>query len=348
MSYPGLSDLPPGPPGKTGWPWTEESHRAPERMPDGSAWPLVSIVTPSFNQASFIEEAIRSVLLQGYPNLEYLVIDGGSTDGSVEIIRKYEPWLAYWVSEPDEGQGDAINKGWRRSSGEIVAWLNSDDMYAQGALAGAVEAIASRPGAGLVYGRCEHVDAGGTSTGLVVGEEFDLAQMLRLARNYIPQPSAFVRGAALDRVGMVDTTLHMAMDIDLWLRLALEYPVFFVSRVWSYNRCHEAAKTATSLARDGPERLRIAEKLFARADLPPDLLAIRAEATARLHVAAARGLIQLGRRREAVRSVIRGLQLSPQVAFLGTMGLAAEILLGHRLAGWLRRRLRDRLSGDSS
>ena len=116
---PQLSELPSSPPGKIGWPWTEESSQLPEKMSDGSPWPRISIVTPSYNQGQFIEETIRSVLLQGYPNVEYIIIDGGSTDNSLEIIKKYEPWLAYWVSEPDRGQSHALNKGIQKATGDI-------------------------------------------------------------------------------------------------------------------------------------------------------------------------------------------------------------------------------------
>jgi cellulose synthase/poly-beta-1,6-N-acetylglucosamine synthase-like glycosyltransferase len=121
---PALTELPPPPTGKTGWPWTEGTPALDHTRPDGQPWPRVTIVTPSFNQAEYIEETIRSVLLQGYPNLEYIIIDGGSTDGSVDIIRRYEPWLAHWISEPDRGQSHALNKGFRRASGQIMALLS--------------------------------------------------------------------------------------------------------------------------------------------------------------------------------------------------------------------------------
>lgn len=141
MRCPTLAELPPPPPGKEGWPWTEGSPSLPDQMPDGRPWPRVSLVTPSYNQDPFIEETIRSVLLQGYPALEYIVIDGGSRDNSVEIIKKYERYLAYWVSEADRGQADAINKGFQRGTGELGCYLNSDDILCRGTLENAAKIL---------------------------------------------------------------------------------------------------------------------------------------------------------------------------------------------------------------
>ena len=129
-----LKDLPLSPSSKSGWPWTEQGKPLTEQRSDGFTWPRITIVTPNYNQGQFIEETIRSVLLQGYPNLEYIIIDGGSTDNSVEIVKKYEQYLAYWVSEPDRGQSHAINKGFERCTGDYVAWMNSSDCYMPGAL----------------------------------------------------------------------------------------------------------------------------------------------------------------------------------------------------------------------
>src|SRR5262245_21335405 len=142
MQCPRLDQLPPPPAGRSGWPWTEATPRLPATLPDGAAWPRITIVTPSYNQAPFLEETIRSVLLQGYPNLEYIIIDGGSSDGSVELMRRYEPWLAYWVSEPDGGQSEAINKGWCSATGTVTTWLSSDDIYTPGALKAVAEGMA--------------------------------------------------------------------------------------------------------------------------------------------------------------------------------------------------------------
>src|SRR5215831_2991084 len=124
MRSPTLAELPPSPPTKTGWPWTVETPLLPSLRADGTSWPRVSVVTPSYNQGQFIEETIRSVLLQGYPDLEFIIIDGGSSDQTLDIIRKYARWLAYWISEKDRGQSDAINKGFSKSTGRILNWLN--------------------------------------------------------------------------------------------------------------------------------------------------------------------------------------------------------------------------------
>jgi glycosyltransferase involved in cell wall biosynthesis len=159
MSCPKLSELPP-PAGRTGWPWTEASEPLPPSMPDGRPWPCVTVITPSFNQAGFIEATLRSVLLQGYPNLEYLVLDGGSTDGSVEIIERYSPWIDFWTSEPDGGQSAAINRGLRMGTGEFAAWINSDDMLYRNALT--EHAVRASFEDGVVYvGVCALMDAQG-------------------------------------------------------------------------------------------------------------------------------------------------------------------------------------------
>src|SRR5436309_7725685 len=130
MRCPTLAELPPPPPGKTGWPWTVESPQLPETM-QGKLWPRISIVTPNYNQSQFIEETIRSVLLQGYPDLEYIVMDGGSADDSVSKIEKYERFLTSWRSERDSGQADALNSGFAKANGNILAYINSDDRYEQ-------------------------------------------------------------------------------------------------------------------------------------------------------------------------------------------------------------------------
>src|SRR5438067_1469746 len=168
MKGPTLVELPPPPAGKTGWPWTDETPALQSTRPDGSAWPRISIVTPSYNQGQFIEETIRSVLLQGYPDLEYIIIDGGSQDESVEIIKKYEPWLTYWVSEQDRGQSHAINKGFDRSTGLILGWLNSDDVLLPNALATVASAIPQPDEPVLISGRAEIRDVSLTETMVVV------------------------------------------------------------------------------------------------------------------------------------------------------------------------------------
>jgi len=218
--------------------------------------PLVSIVTPSFNQARFLEATIRSVLSQDYPRLEYIIVDGGSTDGSLEIIRRYADRLAWWVSEPDRGQTDAINKGFAHAHGEILAWLNSDDTYEPGAVREAVAYLQAHPDVGLVYGDAHYIDEHGRVIGRFPAAQTDYR---RLRRGYvhIPQQAAFFRAALWRKVGPLDPTFYFAMDYDLWVRLAREAPLHYVPRVWANFRLHGDAKTILADDRCWPEMLRV-------------------------------------------------------------------------------------------
>jgi len=280
MRCPTLSELPPPPPGRTGWPWAEESPQLPDTMPDGSPWPRVSIVTPSYNQAQFIEETIRSVLLQGYPDLEYIIIDGGSTDGSVEIIRKYEPWLAYWVSEPDRGQSHAINKGFARATGEICAWLNSDDVYVPGAVSKAAYFLSQYPECALVYGDCDCIDQQSNCLSRMRAMPFDLQQ--QLLGNLIPQPTAFLRAAMLQSLGALDESLHYVMDYELWLRIGSQWPVAHMpDTVLARFRLSGANKTVANPERFGQEMLLVFDRFYLN-DVSPHLLKVKDQAYGRV------------------------------------------------------------------
>lgn len=218
--------------------------------------PLVSVVTPSFNQARFLERTIRSVLAQDYPRLEYIIVDGGSTDGSRAILEQYAPRLAWWVSEPDRGQTDAINKGLAHAHGEILAWLNSDDTWLPNAVPSAVKAFGSHPGFGLVYGAADYIDADDRIIGRFPAAQTDYRR-LRQGYVHVPQQAAFFRADLWKQVGPLDPSIFFAMDYDLWLRIARQAPLQFVPETWANFRLHDAAKTITADERCWPEMLKI-------------------------------------------------------------------------------------------
>ena len=211
-------------------------------MPDSK--PLrVSIVTPSYNQGHLIEETIRSVLKQEYANLEYIVIDGGSTDGTVDILRRYTDRLG-WISEPDAGQADAINKGLRMATGDILAYLNSDDTYLPGTVRTVVDAFQAHPEAGLIYGDCHATDIAGNVYGTIHGHPFDLARMV-LRGEFVPQQAAFWSRRAMEAVGLFDAGLHFCMDHDFFIRVGQRFPAHYLPLPLATFRFHADSKTVS-------------------------------------------------------------------------------------------------------
>lgn len=243
MRCPSLKDLPPPPLDKTGWPWTVENPQLPDCMPNGKPWPKITIVTPSFNQGNFIEETIRSILLQGYPDLEYIIIDGGSSDDSVKLIQKYGRWIAYWVSEKDGGQADAIQKGIYHSSGEIFNWINSDDLLTQQALEQVMLSIGEND---ILCGEVINFRDSGTSM------RYDNRNLsyrnLLLWENDIcyQQPGCWLKLEILEKIGGLQTDLHYVFDYEMMLRyLRHTNRIAYLNKATALFRLHGESKTVS-------------------------------------------------------------------------------------------------------
>ncbi len=235
-------EIPPPPTGQQGWPWQVT---ADVSVQSNIGWPKITVVTPSYNQGKFLEQTIRSVLLQCYPNLEYFVIDGGSQDESVEIIRKYEPWLTHWVSERDRGQSHAINKGFTLATGEIMCWLNSDDYFAPNTLWTVAALLNASTGNVAVAGHAVVVFCDGRSSVLVKGRFENRLRMLKFWKGYyMHQASIFWRREVFEKIGLLREDLHLIMDFDYWARMAEHYSFTNVDQVLSYCTWHPDAKTS--------------------------------------------------------------------------------------------------------
>lgn len=216
--------------------------------------PTISLITPSLNQGDFIEKTILSVLSQEYPHLEYIVMDGVSSDDTPKVLAKYSDRIR-WVSEPDHGQTNAINKGLRMTHGAIVGYLNADDTLLPGSLWKVAEAFANRPDAMWVTGKCRIVDG----KGIEIRKSITRYKNLLLGTggfhflvmtNYISQPSTFWRRDALDEVGFLDERLHYIMDYEYWLRLYSRYPPLFIPEYLSCFTIHPASKTTSTGHKD--------------------------------------------------------------------------------------------------
>lgn len=310
--------LPPPSTVRSGWPWDTTFNNDNTTSSIGCRdWPKITIVTPSFNQAPFLEETIRSVLLQGYPNLEYIIMDGGSTDGSVEIIRKYEPWLTYWQSEHDNGQAEAINNGWKRSTGYAITWLNSDDVFTPGSLMKSMQTLSAEEGHDLVYGDNIVIDENSVRLRTLTGRPFSFEDVVVKGVNPIPQPGFIMKRELLNRIGMLDQSLHFAMDFDYWVRVALSGSrTCYVPHHLAMFREHVGAKTSKAYLTRISDRYRIFEKVFDSAASAGKLSSLKKKARAAVELNAAyiayKAKDWTRARRHALNHIqLAGLQSSP-------------------------------------
>jgi len=282
--------------------------------------PTVSIVTPSFNHAKYIDATIRSVLDQNYPRLQYIVMDGGSTDDTAEILRRYDEHIAarnvrhpndsacpgdtdltfIWNSERDRGQADAINKGFARATGEIIGWLNSDDCYKPGALMAAAQYLRDHPDIALVYGDAEFITADGSYLCPCANTEPFSRHRLRHYSDYIVQPAAFFRRSSFESVGGLDASLNFAMDYDLWLKLADRYKLAYVPQVWAQYRWLGENKSAAG----GWSRIEEVRQVARRHGIRRLPAYFRLEAV-NLHLQSAKSAWGEGKTISAMRSLLR-------------------------------------------
>lgn len=276
--------LPESPAGRIGWPW---SGGETDSFPPTAEWPKITVVTPSLNQGQYIEETIRSVLLQGYPNLEYLIIDGGSIDDTLTVIRRYEPWITKWVSEADEGQADAINKGFALSTGELLCWLNSDDLFYPGHLQRMATAFADHPGVDFIFSDIDVGPAPDSVTSTLRGRLMPFADMVRTLEVPIPQQCSMWRRRAWESLGGLDPRWQVVLDREYFLRLVEHCRTLYIPGSGGFFRQHERAKSSAELARWADELPKFYREFFDRDDLAPETADLRGETLAMTYLTCA-------------------------------------------------------------
>lgn len=285
---------------------------------------LVSIITPSYNQAAYLEQTITSVLNQDHASIESIVVDGGSTDNSVDIIRKYSNRLAYWISEKDKGQADAINKGFAKATGDVIAWLNSDDYYLEGTVSAAVRVFDENPDVVLVYGNMLSVDEHGKTFNTLNYKQLTLEDLLCF--QIIGQPAVFMRRSALQQTSGLDATFHFMLDHHLWIRLAQLGGVLHVPQTWSAARYHAEAKNFAKATEFGRDAFRILEWAGKDGSLAPMLSRVSRRARASANRVDARYLLDGGQSWPALQAWTRALIIHPPTA-LTRLNILGSILL---------------------
>ena len=272
----------------------------------------ISIVTPSFNQADYLEQTIRSVLDQNYADVEYLIADGASTDGSVVIIKEHSEHLAWWVSEMDAGQADAINKGFSRATGEIIAWLNSDDYYLPETLVTVAKLFAANPNAGIIYGDVLSVDGAGNPINVQKFSQYSVEDLMQF--KIISQPGVFMRRSVLEQAGYLDQSYHFLLDHQLWLRVAQLAPIIYVPQTLAVARYHDDAKNIAHAEKFGAEAFKILAWMETQPMLRSLLKENRKKVLAGAHHLDAFYLVEAGKMRQGLAAYGRAFLNHPPTA----------------------------------
>ncbi|MDO9087432.1 MAG: glycosyltransferase family 2 protein [Anaerolineaceae bacterium] len=270
--------------------------------------PLISIITPSYNQSDYLEKSMLSVLNQNYPNIEYLVVDGNSTDGSQEIIRKYEDRLDWWISEKDNGQADAFNKGLQYVNGKYVGWLNSDDLFLEGTISEAVDILESDPELAFVFGDVEAINAKGEITNIMKYGNWNLIDLMQF--KIIGQPAVFMRTNLLKTVGGLDMSFHYLLDHHLWLKLAARGPIKYSGKLWAAARFHAEAKNVAHASEFGQEAYRLVAWMEKNPETNQIFLSEHKKILAGAHRMNARYLLDGGQYSDARDAYWQGLKLN--------------------------------------
>ena len=281
--------------------------------------PLVSIVTPTYNQASFLRDTIESVLEQDYPKVEHIIFDDGSTDATPEILSSYTGRVA-WERQPNMGQTPTINKGWERCSGEILTWLNSDDTFVPGALQKAVELFRQRPDVGILFGDTLFTEEDGTPIERSESRgEFSYEEFVVECENPIAQPSAFIRRSVIDDVGLLDPHYYYFMDWDFWLRAGARHRIEYVPELFSTYRLHSESKTVAQAGRAAPELERMYQKYFSLDYVPPEIHRRKKQALANMYFTSGGYYIKGNDKKSAGRVALKALQTYPAMMFNSRM-----------------------------
>ncbi|HAV76200.1 MAG TPA: glycosyltransferase [Anaerolineae bacterium] len=285
---------------------------------------LVSIITPSFNQAAFLEQTIRSVLEQDHPRIEYIVVDGGSSDGSIDLIKKYSDKLTWWVSEKDSGQAEAINKGLTRATGEIIAWINSDDYYLPNTISRVVKVFEENPDVSMVYGDMLAVDESGQTINELKYKQLPLEDLLCF--QIIGQPAVFFRYEAYQKAGALEPTFHFLLDHHFWIRIAQHGKILHVPQIWAAARYHAEAKNRAKAAEFGREAFRILNWAKSQPGLAKTAAGVERRARASAYRVDARYLLDGGKPASSLKAWFNALFTHPPTA-LARMNILVSALL---------------------